>query len=73
MEDKEKMERHEEKGRLAMEENNSFAPFSNLKCFVKIAEFFADFWQNVRKCCQNFAECLLNFDQFFSGFSKMQH
>ena len=36
---------------------HSFAPFSNLKIFVKIAEIFADFFQNVA----TFARILLNF------------
>ena len=42
MEEKKKMERHDEM--------HSFAPFSNLNFFVKIAEFIADF---LNKMLQN--------------------
>ena len=38
---------------------HSFAPVSNLKMFVKIAELFAVFFQNFA----NFARILLNFHQ----------
>ena len=36
---------------------HSFAPFSNLNCFIQIAEMFADVLQNV----ENVARIMLNF------------
>ena len=30
------------------------------------------FCHNLRKSCQNVAECLLNVDEFFRNFAKMQ-
>ena len=55
--------------------SHSFAPLSNLKNFVKIAEFFAIFFQNFANL-PKFGQSLLNFRQispFFRDFSKMQH
>ena len=53
---------------------HSFAPFSNLKFFVKICWMFCWFFiKNLKNIIrQNFAEFLLNFDQLFRDFPKMQ-
>ena len=52
---------------------HSFAPFSNLKIFVKNCCFFSAFFPKIRKFCQNFAEFSPNVTKFFRDFSKMQH
>jgi hypothetical protein len=52
---------------------HSFAPFSNLKLFVKICWKVCWLFANFRKFCHNFADFFLNFDQFFRYFPKMQH
>merc|ERR1712118_96852 len=52
---------------------HSFAPFSNLKIFVKNYCFFSAFFPKIRKICQNFAEFSPNVTKFFRDFSKMQH
>ena len=40
---------------------------------LKIAEIVAEVLVNVAKFAIFFAEFLINFDQFFRDFSKMQH
>ena len=52
---------------------HSFAPFSNLKIFVKNCCFFSAFFPKIRKFCQNFAEFSPHVTNFFRDFSKMQH